>query len=122
MDPIAKQERRVANIFDAEYRHWTLEDGTPSQGETILQLSEDKPLGVGFHVYRMAPGTTTTPHRHNGDEEFLVLEGELSDHDGAIYRKGDLVWLRDGTVHNSHSKDGALLAVYIPAQEKSVEE
>ena len=120
MKPIAQNDRRVANIYEAEYKHWVLEDGSPSQGETVLQLNDDQPLGVGFHVYRMAPGTTTTPHEHNGHEEFLVLEGELTDHDGVVYRRGDLVWLRDGTVHNSHSKDGALLAVYIPAPEKAV--
>ena len=28
--------------------------------------------GYGFHVYRMAPGTTTTAHEHIGDEEFIV--------------------------------------------------
>ena len=60
----------------------------------------------------MAPGHTTTAHKHAGDEEFLVLEGELVDHDGHRYGPGDLVWLEAGTTHHSYSPEGALLVVY----------
>ncbi|MEE3116090.1 MAG: cupin, partial [Actinomycetota bacterium] len=66
-------------------------DGEPSPGETILQLDRSQPLGVGFHVYRMAPGTETTPHEHTCDEQYLVLDGDLVDHDGFAYGPGDLV-------------------------------
>ena len=51
-------------------------------------------------------------HVHDGHEEFLLLEGELIDHDGFKYEKGDLVWLEAGTEHNSYSPNGALLAVF----------
>jgi anti-sigma factor ChrR (cupin superfamily) len=120
MKPIKPEDRRIANIFEDEFKPIANADGSTSQHETALQINSQSRLGVGFHVYRMAPGTQTAPHEHNGDEEFLVLEGELADNDGQVYRKGDLVWLKDGTQHTSYSKDGALLAVYIPAQEKSV--
>ena len=36
-------------------------------------------------------GMTTMGHRHNGHEQFLILEGELHESDGTILRAGDLV-------------------------------
>ena len=120
MKSVDPNDRRIANIFEAEYKPFVYEDGV-ALGDSVLQLNDAEPLGVGFHVYRMAPGMTTRPHRHNGHEQFLILEGELIENDGTVFRKGDLVWLRDGTEHNSHSPNGCLLAVHIAATETTVE-
>jgi anti-sigma factor ChrR (cupin superfamily) len=120
MNPIAEQDRRVANIYTAEFKGYVYEDGV-SLGDTLLQLDSDRPLGEGFHVYRMPAGMTTRPHRHNGHEQFLILEGELIDNDGTVYRRGDLVWLRDGTEHCSSTPQGCLLAVHIAALETNLE-
>ena len=109
MKPIASADRRVVNIHTADFTALQT-DGQPD-GE-VLQLNTAKPLGAGFYIYRMAPGTATVPHAHAGDEEFLIIEGDLTDHDGAEYGPGDLVWLRDGTIHNSTTKGGCLIAVY----------
>jgi anti-sigma factor ChrR (cupin superfamily) len=119
MKTIEPVERRVANIHTAEFESYVYEDGV-SLGDSVLQLDRERPLGVGFHVYRMPAGMTTRPHRHNGHEQFLVLEGELVDNDGTVYRKGDLVWLRDGTEHCSHTPEGCLLAVHIAAAETNL--
>lgn len=120
MKPVTSADRRVANIYSAAYKPFVYDDGL-AFGDEILQLKSDLPLGVGFHVYRMAPGMTTRPHRHNGDEQFLVLQGELVENDGTVFKPGDLVWLRDGTEHCSHSPRGCLLAVHIAAPETTVE-
>lgn len=117
MEPIAPQDRRVANIRTAEYSKWVSEE---NPGTDYLQLDTEKPPGTGFHIYRMGPGTRSDAHEHTGHEEFLVLDGELTDHDGTVYRTGDLVWLRQGTKHWSHTKDGCLLAVYIPTAERLI--
>ncbi|SEK59648.1 cupin domain-containing protein [Roseovarius nanhaiticus] len=109
MDPIKSADRRVANIYTAAFRPIET-DGKPD-GE-VLQLNDAKPLGAGFYVYRMAPGQTTVAHRHKGDEEFLIIEGDLTDNDGTEYGPGDLVWLRDGTEHHSTTKGGCLIAVF----------
>ena len=109
MKPIASKDRRVANIHKATFTP-IMSDGRPD-GE-VLQLNSAKPLASGFYVYRMAPGATTVAHEHLGDEEFLIIEGDLTDHDGVEYGPGDLVWLRDGTVHHSTTKGGCLIAVY----------
>ena len=44
--------------------------------------------------------------------DFLMLEGEIVDHDGYVYKKGDLVWLEAGTEHNSYTENGAVMAVF----------
>lgn len=113
-------ERRVANIYEAEFKPFVYDDGV-ALGDTVLQLNDDVPLGTGFHVYRMKPGMTTRPHRHNGHEQFLILEGELVENDGTVFRKGDLVWLRDGSEHCSYTPNGCLLAVHIAMPETAVE-
>lgn len=110
MKPIPNTKRRVANIDEAQFQ--PLLDETGRVDGEFLQINPNKPPGYGFHVYRMPPGHTTTAHVHQGAEEFLILEGELIDHDGYHYRQGDLVWLDANTEHNSYSPDGALLVVY----------
>jgi len=112
----SSNERRVANIADASFRPFVFPDGA-TLGDEVLQLDDGQPLGVGFHVYRMPPGMTTRRHRHNGHEQFLILEGELVESDGTVLRPGDLVFYRDGTEHNSHTPNGCLLAVHIAGPE-----
>lgn len=120
MRPIDPDSRKVANIHDARYEPFVYDDGA-AFGDAVLQLNPDLPLGIGFHVYRMPAGMTTRGHRHNGHEQFLVLEGELIENDGTVFKTGDLVWLRDGTEHHSYTPNGCLLAVHIAGPETSLE-
>ncbi|MGB8813785.1 MAG: cupin domain-containing protein [Paracoccaceae bacterium] len=120
MKPIAATDRRVANIHTAKFEGFTYPDGA-AYGDSILQLDTDQPLGTGFHVYRMPAGMTTRSHRHNGHEQFLILEGTLVESDGTVFRAGDMVFYRDGTEHNSHTPDGCLLAVHIVGPEFPVD-
>lgn len=119
MKPVKPEHRRVANIDNTEFKPWTLEDGSDS-GQSLIQLNHAKSDGVGFHIFRMAAGTTTESHRHMGDEEFYVIDGDLTDNDGTEYRPGDLVWMKDGTEHNSTTKNGCTLVVYIENAEIAV--
>ena len=120
MKPIDPKDRLIANIHSAPFESFVYPDGA-AYGDSILQLDKDQDLGVGFHVYRMPAGMTTRGHRHNGHEQFLILEGELHESDGTILRAGDLVFYRDGTEHNSYTPHGCLLAVHIPSAETSLE-
>jgi gentisate 1,2-dioxygenase len=113
-------ERRIANIHSSGFETFTYPDGV-ALGDSILQLDADKTLGVGFHVYRMPPGMTTRAHRHNGPEQFLILEGELVESDGTVLKAGDMVYYGDGSVHNSHTPNGCLLAVHISEAETPTE-
>jgi len=120
MKPITNQDRLIANIHSARFEPFVYPDGT-ALGDEVLQLDRDQMPGVGFHVYRMPAGMTTRGHRHNGHEQFLILEGELHESDGTILRAGDMVFYRDGTEHNSYTPNGCLLAVHIAAPETTVE-
>ena len=116
MKPIAPGTRKIANIHAAPFTPFVFPDGV-QLGDAVLQLDTSLPLGTGFHVYRMPPGMTTRGHRHNGVEQFLLLEGDLIDSDGMVFRPGDLVCYEDGTEHHSHSPGGCMLAVFITAEE-----
>ncbi len=120
MKPIDPNDRRIANIHQAPFQSFVYDDGL-ALGDQILQLDSDLPLGTGFHVYRMPAGMTTRGHSHNGHEQFLVLEGELHENDGTVFRAGDMVWYRSGTEHNSFTPNGCLLAVHIVETETTVE-
>ncbi|MFK7940290.1 MAG: cupin domain-containing protein [Roseovarius sp.] len=115
MKPIDPQDRAVANITTGTFVPF-LSDNGEMDGE-VLQVNGGT-TGYGFHVYRMAPGTTTIAHKHLGDEEFLLIEGDLRDHDGYQYKAGDLVCLKSGTEHSSYSENGCVLAVYLPGDQK----
>jgi uncharacterized cupin superfamily protein len=119
MKKILSQDRLVANIATTQFTKWKNSDGSDSNTE-ILQLGGSKKLGTGFHIYRMAPRSSSEAHEHQGDEEFFVIEGSLRDNDGTIYVKGDLILLKDGTQHFSVSDEGCLLAVYIPREETNL--
>ncbi|MGL6208572.1 MAG: cupin domain-containing protein [Paracoccaceae bacterium] len=120
MPPIDPNDRRIANIHTAPYESFAYPDGE-MLGDTILQLDDEMDLGIGFHVYRMPAGMTTRGHRHNGHEQFLILEGELHESDGTILRAGDMVFYRDGTEHHSFTPGGCLLAVHIVGPEFPVD-
>jgi hypothetical protein len=85
MKPIAPADRKIANIHSAAFKPFVYPDGT-ALGDSILQLDDGIELGTGFHVYRMPAGMTTMGHRHNGHEQFLILDGELHESDGTILK------------------------------------
>ena len=114
MENVKSKDRRVVNIHDASFEPFMTDGAVDGH---VLQLNTSKPLGVGFYIYKMEAGTTTVAHRHNGDEEFLMISGDLTDHDGIEYGPGDMVWLRDGSEHSSYTKNGCVIAVYADAVE-----
>ena len=111
MRPINSQDRRVINLKDAVFTPYDPEK-TGEKGTSFLNLNPQMEQGIGFYIYRMAPQSHSAPHRHGGAEEFYVIDGDLRDHDGTVYKAGDVVWLAPGTVHNSYSENGCTVAVF----------
>ena len=120
MRDITEADRKVANIHEAAFQPFVYPDGV-ALGDAVLQLDSGVPLGTGFHVYRMPAGMATRGHRHNGHEQFLILEGELHESDGRVLKAGDLVFYRDGSEHNSFTPHGCLLAVHIAGPEVTLD-
>lgn len=77
-----------------------------------LPISYSKETGCGSYLMRMQPGATVFEHTHPGFEEFVMLEGELIDSDGTVYKAGDFVSFEPGTRHGSHTKTGCVIAVF----------
>ena len=119
MKPVAEGERLVANLDEIEFEPFI--NGLGEADGLAFQLDRNRRLGTGFHLYKMEPGYTTIPHQHNGDEEFFIVSGDLTDNDGAVYRAGDLVLMKDGTQHCSYSKNGCVIVVYLPTSETSLQ-
>jgi anti-sigma factor ChrR (cupin superfamily) len=118
LKPVAEDERRVVNLAEIEFEPFVNQHGVADG--LAYQHDRDRPLGSGFHLYKMEPGYTTIPHQHNGNEEFFIVSGDVADNDGTVYRAGDLVWMKDGTQHCSYSEHGCVIVVYLPTPETSV--
>jgi anti-sigma factor ChrR (cupin superfamily) len=103
--------RRVFNVDDSQFLPYDLEG--PVQPEmSWLPISYDPATGQGCYAMRMEPGAVTIAHDHAGMEEFLILEGELIDDDGAVFGPGDFVSYEGGTHHDSRTETGCLIAVF----------
>jgi quercetin dioxygenase-like cupin family protein len=120
MKPITSTERMVCNIRTAQFKPYVDPDGKEVPGQTFLQWDDTFPEGAGFTIYRMAPGSSSQPHEHTCHEQFYVIEGEIADNDGYIYKTGDFVLLKTGTQHFSTTQHGATLVVFVRELEKNL--
>jgi quercetin dioxygenase-like cupin family protein len=104
----ASDPRRVIPLTGADYRVYDME-GPVQPDMSYAALSWEKTRAEGVYVMRMKPGAVTIRHEHRGFEDFLILEGELIESDGTVFRAGDFVSYRPGTVHNSRTETGCVL-------------
>ncbi len=71
-------------------------------------------------LLQMEAGSQSKPHEHTGIEEFLVMEGELIDCDGTVYRAGDFVRLLPGSKHSSRTPHGCTLLVMLRGNNRAL--
>ena len=102
--------RTVANLGALKWEQ-LVGKGRPDEQTYWHNVSFDEATGQGSYFYRMAPGSRSEAHVHRGPEEFFVIEGELTDHDGHTYRQGDFASLAAGSRHFSTSENGCVLIV-----------
>ena len=86
--------------------------GKPINGWSWHKISFDEKTNFGTYISKLDPGTKTIEHVHKGYEEFLILEGELIDSDGMVFKRGDFVSFEPGSQHSSFSSKGALIMVF----------
>lgn len=120
MKPTRSADRVVVNIKDPKSFRPYIVDGAPLPRQGYIQLDETFPEGAGFYIYRMEPGAVTQPHEHTAHEQFLVLDGEMIENDGTVFKTGDFVMLRAGTQHNSRTETGCTLAVFVRTVEENL--
>lgn len=87
-------------------------DGPVQPEMSWLPITYRRDTGVGSYLMRMQPGAETIAHNHPGYEEFVILEGELIDSDGAVFKTGDFVSFEPGTRHSSRTETGCVIAVF----------
>ncbi|MDB2651931.1 cupin domain-containing protein [Candidatus Pelagibacter bacterium] len=113
-------ERFIKNINDLSFEPFD-NYGKPVEGMSWHKLSYDRGNGgFGTYILKMDAGAKSLLHIHQGYEEFYVIEGELRDADGKVFKKGDFVTFEPGTKHNSHTKNGCLLIVFMRGINKPI--
>jgi quercetin dioxygenase-like cupin family protein len=117
----SKPLRTKVNWREALFSTYSLQ-GKPQDDLTWHNISWDDASDSGFFLIRFAPGGVSIPHEHLHFEEFVVLEGELEDHDGTVYRAGDCVSLAPGSKHFTRSKGGAVSAVFVRGGFRTLDE
>ena len=114
------KKRFIKNIKDLEFNPFD-NYGQPVKGMSWHKLSYDKLNGgFGTYILKMDPGSKSISHIHQGFEEFFVLNGELQDDDGNVFKKNDFVTFEPGSSHNSFSKNGCLLIVFMRGINKPI--
>lgn len=112
--------RRITNIKTAPF---VPDDryGAPTPDFNWLPLDFDKKTGDGLFLLRFEPGARSAPHEHSHGESFLIMEGELHDSDGTIFRPGDFVRYEAGSKHWSVAPQGCVIAVFLRGYNRRLE-
>lgn len=86
-------------------------------GITLIKLHQDESNDVMTALVRMAPGSRLPGHRHMGEEEVYMIEGQ-GEMDGTLYHAGDYLYSKGDSVHGeTYTTDGCLLFCRLPAIE-----
>ena len=106
-------KRKITNPYNLEFIPFD-NYGVTVPGMSWHKISYNKENGgQGTYVLKMEPGAKSLPHEHTGFEEFLILDGELIDPDGRIFKKNDFVSFEPGSKHSSHTIKGCLVLVFM---------
>ena len=106
-------KRKITNLYDVEFIPFD-NYGVTVPGMSWHKISYSKKNGgQGTYVLKMEPGAKSLPHKHTGFEEFLMLEGELIDPDGKIFKKGDFISFEPESKHSSYTINGCLVLVFM---------
>ena len=113
-EPLSIQSvlRSLIRTPDEKFRPYN-RYGKTLPGVEWLPLSGEAEADKEVYLIRFGPGSRSHPHIHEGSEEFLVLDGELTDHDGTAFQTGDFVRFESGSEHWSYSEKGCTLLVIL---------
>ena len=110
--------RRVIATASAEFLPYNRYGVTRDDME-YLPLGE-RADGTEIFLIRFKPGAMSTPHEHTGGEAFYVLDGAITDCDGAEFRVGDFVDYQPGSRHFSASQNGCTLLAILGGRNVAV--
>ena len=113
------KKRKIVNIDNLNFEPFD-NYGKSIEGMSWHKISYDKKKGQGTYVLKMEPGAKSIPHEHINYEEFYMLDGELIDIDGKVFKKGDIVSFEPGSQHSSYTKNGCLILVFMRSRNKTI--
>ena len=113
------KKRNIVNIDNLNFEPFD-NYGKSIEGMSWHKISYDKKKGQGTYVLQMEPGAKSIPHEHINYEEFYMLDGELIDIDGKVFKKGDIVSFEPGSQHSSYTKNGCLILVFMRSRNKTI--
>ena len=106
-------KRKITEVYNLKFEPFD-NYGKVVPGMSWHKISYNKGSGgQGTYVLKMEPGAKSLPHTHSGYEEFLMLDGELIDTDGKIFKKGDFISFEPGSKHFSYTINGCLVLVFM---------
>ena len=113
-------KRKITNLNNLNFEPFD------NYGEVVPGMSwhkisySKKNGGQGTYILKMEPGAKSLPHQHTGFEEFLILDGELIDPDGKVFKKNNFVSFEPGSQHSSYTKNGCLVLVFMRGINKTI--
>ena len=123
MSEATKRAEQLGNILDPSLRsiistaggNFRPYDryGVELPGMSWLPLSLNASENLDLFLLRFEPGAQSYPHEHTTAEQFLMMEGTLTDCDGHVFRSGDFVRFEPGSTHHSASENGCLILVIL---------
>ena len=108
-------KRKITNPLNVKFEPFD-NYGAPIPGMSWHKISYNQKVGQGSYILKMEPSAKSLPHKHTNYEEFLVLDGELTDSDNTIFKKGDFITFKPGSSHSSHTTIGCLALVFLRAR------
>ena len=105
-------KRKITKLSNLKFEPFD-KYGKPIKGWYWHKISFNKKTNFGTYISKLNPETKTPPHIHNGYEEFLILDGELIDSDGAIFKKGDFFFYKPNSNHSSYTKKGCVILTFM---------
>jgi anti-sigma factor ChrR (cupin superfamily) len=78
-------------------------------GYWVKPLFEDPATGERTLLMRIAPGTVSHPHAHDGEfEQIFILEGSFVDDNGPL-KPGDYACRAPGATHSGRTDEGCVM-------------
>ena len=114
-------KRKITKIDDLKFEPFN-KYGSIIPGWSWHKISFDKKTNFVTYVSKLEPGTKTLPHIHKGYEEFLILDGELIDSDGTVFKKGDFVTFEPNSSHSSFTEKGCLILTFMRGQNDQIKD
>jgi|TARA_B110000438_G_C15644666_1_gene576898 anti-sigma factor ChrR (cupin superfamily) len=112
-------KRKITDPFNVKFVPFD-NYGIPIPGMSWHKITYNQKIGQGTYILKMEPGAKSKLHEHTNFEEFIILDGELTDLDNNVFKKGEIITYEPGSIHSSYTKNGCLILVFMRTLNKVI--